>query len=1250
LVDSDPDKQHAGSGEKDNPSSALTRERGVGENDVSSFRRHSMDYVDPVQIASQTGYTDKRDWYLLIIKELIDNAVDFLQTNYKGSINEKITIKIRVDAENLLFYYKVANTNSKPWKYPVFGDLKDILNFEMRYGSKQNEHRILMGTLGDAMKRVAAFGYVFAQADNQGIDSKGKDWDQPMIFRANGTTEHKALIHIDNLKQEVKADIYTTEEKRLPHTDTVIENTIPLIAQARDDTHFPAKIAEYCRKRVAFTTDISFDIEYSDSRFEGAWKLQVDALHPIYSKWNNLSSVYYSTPKEFADRFRDVFNRERTTMYKVLKTFRETTQISRATFLSDIGIDVDMSVEEFLQKYREGYDKKTDSLYYYLRGALPPAAELSLPYYAPPEISRHMRTETLARRITRVFDQEGDKYDADRAVYKIVRGENIRTIKGLSPDGSGDLEIRYPYAVEIIAIPMKRTYLYGIDDNDLLTKEKCKFIGAINNCVSPKDTKFRDFGRKRYGWMIREDDPQMEEIEADDVEDVLAAAGFPFPGFEVKPRTKIPCIIVINLTSPKLDYIGTSKTDIDVGPFIEAIKQAVEAVAREKGVIRTYKGVGIQISNKGKVIYVNERPEGKQETYVVDVIEMLPLIKNRLELVKSAKALGKKLPVFDERTQDSIWYNCLPMWGDKKYGSVAKPTREHFKNALQVMCDRNNVTREELGIIASPWAAMYFEGIWRLVSYDAITELAKKGVTLIFIEKRDIVQSLGPYASRYGVALVNSRGFLVEYAIMLAEAAKEGGAHIAIMTDYDVSGIMIARELKDAIWLGCDERMLKRFGIKQEDKDYAVDYDASVARTNEYDLQHILDTDKRFAHVDIDFIRKKRVDYKIVEGKRVELDAVLARAGEEECGGSPEALWNYMMELIEEAHPIQDYTRVIESKSSTLSNYYPEPYRQLTIFVEQYVDEIIKPKRKQIESELKETVGLIDVKEKKEEIDKDEGKIITNNKLMKKIGKAIKEIDKQYNFGISKVTTTSPLAENDVKEEEAGKKKARNALSNHQYAVLSEIPDPSITEEAVKMSKMAGNKSRMTPLWWTKFLFIKEHGSEEMIKELEQGRGCDCDIEAMYNRVVLRQRAKQILQQRKQQMIQQSNEEDDAKDTHDDIIERLRILSGGKISEDRLKEMAAKSKEYRKKRETEEIKHTFPYPGLPDEERAKELHEDQRFYHQVLADNPDKNDRAYYELKLSEVEHELHKLYERGIGDYIAGSEHDPDREAYNQS
>jgi len=1037
VVNSNHHDDDAVSGEKDAPPHAQ-------DATISSFRRHSMDYVDHIQIASETGYTDKRDWYLLILKELMDNPLDFLQTNYKGSINEKITIRIAIDAEHSLFHYMFANTNSNPKDNPVFEDLNAILNFEMRYGSKQNDYRILMGTLGDAMKHIAAFGYVFAQADNQGIDSKGKDWDYPIIFRANGLTEHKVFVHVDNLRQKVIADIQTTTKKRRSdnNTDTVIESTIPLIDLAKDDRHFTAKIISYFLKRVSFVTDIAFDIEVTDSRLEGhSWKLKLDALHAINPKWNNLSSVYYSTPKQFADRFRDVFDKQKASVYQILKTFRETTQISRAKFLSDLGIDVDISVEEFLQKYGDDYDKKTDELYYYLRRALPPATELSLPYYSPPEISREMRRETLAKRITFVFDPDGEKYDADRAVYKIQRGTNTRTIKGLAADGSDDIKIIYSYAVEIIAIPMHRTYLYTIPDEDL-TKEKCKFIGAINNCVSPKDTKFRDFGRYRYGSLVREDDPQMEEIEADDVEDVLAASGFPFPSFEVKPRTKIPCIVAVNLASPKLEYIGTSKTDIDVGPYIETIKKVVESVAKEKGAIRTYKGVGIQISNKGKVTDVNKRPEGKQEKYVADVIEMLPLIENRLQRVKDAKALNSPLPKFDERTQDSIWYNCLPLWEKEKYGSVAKPTRDHFKQEIDTICARNGVTREELGIIASPWAAIYYEGIWRLVSYDAIIELAKKGVTLVFIEKRDIVQALGPYASADGVALVNSRGFLVEYAKKLAEAAKQGGAHLAIMTDYDVPGIMIAWELKDAIWLGCDERMLTRFGIKHNNKDYAVDYNAAVARTNESDLRHILETDKRFAYVDIDFIRKRRDDYRVVDGKRVELDAVLARAGEPEHDrngeGGAKVLWDYIKELIDDAYPLQDYNRAVESKSPTLSNHYPESYRQLTDFVEQFVDDIIRPKKEQIESRLKKTVGLTNVGQLKEQIDKEEGKMISANKQLKKLGTAIKVIDKKYGFGITKTKLDSKKT---LDERKGGGKKALNVPIN-QHVVSSEIPDP----------------------------------------------------------------------------------------------------------------------------------------------------------------------------------------------------------------
>jgi hypothetical protein len=46
--------------------------------DIFSFKKHSMDYFTVIGVILRTGYADKKYWYTLCIKELLDNAVDFL--------------------------------------------------------------------------------------------------------------------------------------------------------------------------------------------------------------------------------------------------------------------------------------------------------------------------------------------------------------------------------------------------------------------------------------------------------------------------------------------------------------------------------------------------------------------------------------------------------------------------------------------------------------------------------------------------------------------------------------------------------------------------------------------------------------------------------------------------------------------------------------------------------------------------------------------------------------------------------------------------------------------------------------------------------------------------------------------------------------------------------------------------------------------------------------------------------------------
>ena len=66
----------------------------------------------------RSGYSNKRDWYLVCIEELLDNAGDFLWVFCKGSSNAAIIVEIFKD--DVLFRLKVRNSISN--NIPVFSD------------------------------------------------------------------------------------------------------------------------------------------------------------------------------------------------------------------------------------------------------------------------------------------------------------------------------------------------------------------------------------------------------------------------------------------------------------------------------------------------------------------------------------------------------------------------------------------------------------------------------------------------------------------------------------------------------------------------------------------------------------------------------------------------------------------------------------------------------------------------------------------------------------------------------------------------------------------------------------------------------------------------------------------------------------------------------------------------------------------------------------------------------------------------
>src|SRR5215831_1284405 len=227
-----------------------------------SSRKHSMDYVTVDGVILRTGHAEKIIWYLLCLKELWDNAIDFLWKYYQGATNAKIETEI-TKTNNSMLHIKVRNTNSK--NIPVFENLSAIFDYDMRYGSKQNQHIISRGMLGDAMKQILSWPYVLIHSTQKGNASSSfvdKQWDKPLIIRHNGL-EHHVFLHVDKGNQTINSDIRPAASIKKPSsTDTEIELTWPIPEDTNLDIH---DIEGYCRRYPILTTDVSFRFRLVDN-------------------------------------------------------------------------------------------------------------------------------------------------------------------------------------------------------------------------------------------------------------------------------------------------------------------------------------------------------------------------------------------------------------------------------------------------------------------------------------------------------------------------------------------------------------------------------------------------------------------------------------------------------------------------------------------------------------------------------------------------------------------------------------------------------------------------------------------------------------------------------------------------------------------------------------------------------------------------------------------------------------------------
>jgi hypothetical protein len=147
--------------------------------------------------------------------------------------------------------------------------------------------------------------------------------------------------------------------------------------------------------------------------------------------------------------------------------------------------------------------------------------------------------------------------------------------------------------------------------------------------------------------------------------------------------------------------------------------------------------------------------------------------------------------------------------------------REKIHTYVKEYCDKKRIKRHEIGIFAADRALLAYRGQLHSVGIDKITELAKLGTDIICIEKKNIVDRLVRFTSNFGIALIQSQGFMSEYGAMLVQIAKQNGANVAILTDFDDSGVLLGYQLEGVVRFGIDPHTIDEINIileKQENE------------------------------------------------------------------------------------------------------------------------------------------------------------------------------------------------------------------------------------------------------------------------------------------------------------------------------------------------------------------------------------------------------------------------------------------------
>jgi hypothetical protein len=196
-----------------------------------------MSYITVKAIESETSYPLFL-WPIFALKELMDNAWDFLNDYYpnnpKGDRKIAVTIKVdlKPDGGKNILRIKVRNSNVD--NISVFDDLDSVFDYDRWYSTKRYQHRETCGSLGDFLKRGLGMGYAsWTEGVNDDNSFTDKQWEEPLIVIHNGQ-ENRVYITVNKGSNEpIKVEFEEGSSHSTTYTEVDVALPIDRFIEAR---------------------------------------------------------------------------------------------------------------------------------------------------------------------------------------------------------------------------------------------------------------------------------------------------------------------------------------------------------------------------------------------------------------------------------------------------------------------------------------------------------------------------------------------------------------------------------------------------------------------------------------------------------------------------------------------------------------------------------------------------------------------------------------------------------------------------------------------------------------------------------------------------------------------------------------------------------------------------------------------------------------------------------------------------------